>query len=571
MIIRVAIDNLVIVEHAEFEPGPGLTTVTGETGAGKTLLATAVQLLFGGDANAAHVAAGADHAWVEGEFDVGDEFWADPTVETLAGLRPDEDGPLVLARRVDAGGRSRAMAWGRTVAKADLASAGALLVASAGQHVQRRLLSPAFQRDAVDRAGGDGAAELLEAMRGAWRELDAARAELARVEADVAAAAERAEQVRDDLERIDALAPSADDKDGLLAERARARGHEQLVEALAEAVAALDGGGSDAAGGAIDLVGRAWSHAQAGAEVDEGVADVAGTLLGAQEALGDAARELASRLGELDGGPRSLDDIEERLAAYDELERRFGGTVESVLARRVELARQRELIDGGAAALEAANSMHAAAQEACERTALLLTEVRRSTAARLSADVAASLAELGMHDSVFEVAIEPAALGPSGTDRVELRLAPAAGIELRPVAQVASGGELSRIALALLVASGVTEAGTLVFDEIDAGIGGHTAHAIASLLRRLAEHQQVICITHLPQVAARASTHVVIDKQAGRTSMRPLCTEDAVLDELCRMLGAPADDEHARTHARGLRGPRVARGPSRSELTLAVD
>ncbi|MCW2928611.1 MAG: recN [Thermoleophilia bacterium] len=562
MIVRVDIENLVIVEHAEFAPGPGLTAITGETGAGKTLLATAIDLLFGGDADAGQVGPGASQAWVEGEFDVDDAFWSQPEVATLAELRPESDASLVLARRVDASGRSRALAWGRTVTKGDLAAAGRLLIATAGQHVQVRLRSSEHQRHTLDRTGDAAHAALLDEVReavAAWNTAHARRVELEELARDGAA---RIEVLRDDLARIDAVGPSVEDEAELVTRRDRARHHAAIVEALASAGTLLDGGGSD--GGVIDLAGRAYAELDRAATVDPELAELAAMLLDAQATLTDVAGTIGSRLGDLSEGPGSLDEIEDRLAAYDELKRRHGGTVESVLAAWETLREQVDAIDDTGGTLDAARTAEAATQAAADAAAARLTASRCALADQLVADVRESLDELGMSGSVFRVGVEEAPLAGHGADRIELLLAPAEGIEPRPVAQVASGGELSRIALALLVAttrsSDRAQVGTILFDEIDAGIGGHTAHAVASMLRRLADHRQVLCITHLPQVAARADAHVVIEKSdAGsgvRTSLHALSGEDAVVDELVRMLGADATDDAAREHARQLRGPR---------------
>jgi DNA repair protein RecN (Recombination protein N) len=245
-----------------------------------------------------------------------------------------------------------------------------------------------------------------------------------------------------------------------------------------------------------------------------------------------------------------------------------------VLAAWDDARAQVELLDDSTGALQRASAAHDAALADATAVAARLTESRRALSGTLAAAVSELLAELGMNGSVFRVAVEDAPITSTGADRVTLLLAPAMGIEPRPVAQVASGGELSRIALALLVATlggdcdtgeedrGV---GTILFDEIDAGIGGHTAHAVASMLRRLADHRQVLCITHLAQVAARADASVVISKSVGdevRTTLTALQTEDEIQAELVRMLGADADDDAANEHARQLRGPRFFVDPA---------
>jgi DNA repair protein RecN (Recombination protein N) len=569
MIVRVDIENLVIVERAEFAPGTGLTAITGETGAGKTLLAIAIDLLFGGAADAGQVGPSGEQAWVEGEFEPDAAFWAHPEIEALAQLRPEPDASLVLARRVDANGRSRALAWGRTVTKGDLAAAGKLLLATAGQHVQVRLKSADVQRTTLDESGTAAHRSELDRMRAAYATLTAARQQLEAVEQQAQEAARRGDQLRDDLARLDEVAPNVEEERELREQRDRARHHAGIVEALAATRAVLEGDGS----GAVDLVGRAYAELQRAAELDSSLGELVGTLLAAQESLTDVASGIGSRLGDLADGPGSLDEIEDRLGAYDELKRRFGGTLESVLVAWDDARAQVELLDDSTGALERAAAAHDAAHANAVEVAERLTASRCALADQLAGDVADLLAELGMTGSVFRVAVEDAPLAATGADRVTLLLAPAAGIEPRPVAQVASGGELSRIALALLVATlgegsdGDRGVGTILFDEIDAGIGGHTAHAVASMLRRLADHRQVLCITHLPQVAARADASVVISKSAGdevRTTLTALRGEDEVRAELVRMLGADADDAAACEHARQLRGPRFDVAGSRS-------
>lgn len=552
MILSVNIENLVIVEQASFTPGPGLTTVTGETGAGKTLLATAIALLFGGDADAALVGASGDDAWVEGEFEVADSFWHHPDVAALCELRPDSETPLVLARKVSRSGRSRALAWGRTITRTDLAAAGRLLLATAGQHAGRRLLAASYQRDQIDAAGDDRHQALRARVVDAWQELEHARSELDRIAHECTQISERAEHVRDDISLIRAVGPSTDDEAQLVAQRTVARNGASLAAALDRAHHMIAADGASA----IDLVGGAASAATEAALIDTSLADVADALHDVQSQLVDHASRLSARRHELSESSHAIDDIEERLSAYDDLKRRFGGTTESVIARLAQLETDLELIDSGDEVLARARDRHAAAENALHAVCEQLSASRCAVADTIAAQVTDALRELGMSDSVFRIEVTDAPASRSGSDRVQLMLAPSQRLEPRPIGEVASGGELSRIALALHLATGSGEAPTMVFDEIDAGIGGHTAHAIASMLKRLAQSAQVICITHLPQVAARADTHVVIAKTAGATSLTTLSDEEAVISELCRMLGSDESDEAARSHARELRGPR---------------
>jgi DNA repair protein RecN (Recombination protein N) len=564
MILRVGIDNLVIVEQAEFLPGRGLTSVTGETGAGKTLLATAINLLFGGDATAAHVGAAGDDAWVEGEFEVDDDFWQHPSVEALRELRPDTSTPLVLARKVSRSGRSRAMAWGRTVARQDLQAAGALLVASAGQHAGRKLMSAAYQRELVDTAGGETHAQLLTDMAQAFEAWESARSAELQLTEQAATMRAAVDQMRDDLAMIDAVQPSEEDADELVLRRDRIRNSAALHEAIMRAHEALAADGVSA----VDLLGAAASAAREAVELDASLEETAAALLELQSQASECSGMLRGHLDTVSETPDALDAIEERLSAYDELKRRFGGTVAAVRARREQLEADLAIATDMDGARDRAAATTRAAHDVATSVAARLSVARCRLADELAAHVTGSLRELGMSDSVFRIEVTEAELGRRGADTIQLMLAPSDRLTPGPVTDVASGGELSRIALALHVATGAGEAPTMIFDEIDAGIGGHTAHAIASMLARLAQHAQVICITHLPQVAARAHTHVVISKDAGTATLANLGSEDDVIDELCRMLGADPLDAGARTHALELRGVRHGIAASREHVDI---
>ncbi|MBC7644309.1 MAG: AAA family ATPase, partial [Thermoleophilia bacterium] len=295
MIVRVSIDNLVIVDHAEFEPGPQLTAVTGETGAGKTLLATAIGLLFGADAEGAQVGIRGDHAWVEGEFELSEALWSDPALEVFTQLRPEPDAPLVLARKISDSGRSRALAWGRTISKTDLAAAGRLLVASAGQHAGRRLVSPAWQRSLVDKAGDAAHETLLGLMQDAHAGVVAAHADHVRVNEAAARIGERAEAVLDDLSRIDGVQPSLDDFAELRTQRDRARNHAALHEALATAYTAV----ADDESPVSSNIGRAVSELITASGWDPTLEPLAAQMSDLQQGLASVASDVRGRLDEL--------------------------------------------------------------------------------------------------------------------------------------------------------------------------------------------------------------------------------------------------------------------------------
>jgi DNA repair protein RecN (Recombination protein N) len=364
--------------------------------------------------------------------------------------------------------------------------------------------------------------------------------------------AARAAQITHDLELISSIDPSVEDEDELLRSRAIARNSAELHNHLSSALEVLDGQRSGS--GAIDALGAAWSHVSTAANIDEGHQDAASTLLAAQDQVSELAAELRSSIESLADAPGRIEQVEERLGAYDDLHRRFGGTTVAVLAYWNQLIQDAELVSDIDGALAKAQAQVDEAERAYQVAALELTQARLALADKLESAVVAELADLGMSHSVFVVGLDPVAPGPRGVESVEFRIAPAAGIEPRPISAVASGGELSRIALALHVSLGAQDTPTIIFDEIDAGIGGITAHAVGSRLARIAKTgTQVICVTHLAQVAAQSSGFVLIERTEDGTTVRSLNTEDEFVAELCRMVGAPTTEPSAWSHAQNLR------------------
>ncbi|WP_320671624.1 DNA repair protein RecN [Patulibacter defluvii] len=553
MLLELRVENLLLIERAELDLVPGLNVVTGETGAGKTVLAHALDLLLGAKPRSGIVRPGAAEAWVEGVFALPDEL-----PEEIADRLPADAEELVLARRVTAEGRSRAFLGGRSATAADLREVGTALLAFHGQHEARRLLSPAAQLALLDgfcdAHGGAGAGHLerraehaaaYAAERDARRRLEELR--------EAAGARERElDLLRFELAEIDEVDPSADEREELAAARERLRHVEALRQAAFVAAQAL---GSEEGGAGTALV--------AGEAALDGVAGVDAALDGLGERLrslrieaDDLAGELQRHLDGLDADPAELERVEERLQAISRLERKHGGTVEAVLAHadrcRARLA-ELEDVEGATAAAEADLA------EAGQRRTLLaerLSAARREAAPALAAATMERLAQLAMPAAVLEVQVGPRDPGPTGGDQCELVLAPNPGVPAAPVREAASGGELSRVMLALLAVAGDGSGATQVFDEIDSGVGGQTGRAVGEQLRALAEGGQVLCITHLPQIAALADRHFAIEKdvdaEPARTVVRRLA-EREVVGELVRMLGGEHGDKGARRHAEELR------------------
>jgi DNA repair protein RecN (Recombination protein N) len=529
---RLRIENLVLIREAELELAPGLNAVTGETGAGKTIFAQAIGLVLGARADSSAVGADASEAYVEAELDVPDGFFDDDEVAGLAELRPEGEAGLVLARRVFGDGRTRAYAWGRSVAREDLAAAAERLIAMSGQFEQRRLARPAFQLDVLDAFCGPDQLERRRAARDAWRELGAARRsheDLARDADGVAARIAELEQLAD---ATDGLEPG--EEDDLRAQRERLLHVSELGSGVADAAAAL---APDDGEGAVSLAARAERALAPIERLAPELGAAAGELRDVALRLREVGSDLHGFLASLDADPALLEDVEGRLERISDLKRRFGSSSYGELLDLAAAARSElEAAAGGRDPVEVAAQDVAAAEARMDALANALRDERRAKAEAFAQAVAAELQGLGMGEGEFLVELRDRDAGPAGVDEAVFLVRPNAGLPFGPVAETASGGELSRIALALAAVAGGE---TLVFDEIDAGIGGVTAHAVASTLQRLAERAQVLTITHLPQIASVADRHFRVEKLPGDpTHTRIEELDDLVRrEELERMLG----------------------------------
>jgi DNA repair protein RecN (Recombination protein N) len=550
MMLRLQIENLALIERAELELSPGLNVFSGETGAGKTMLAQAIGLLAGGQPGSALVGPHAEEAYVEAEFELPDGLLAEPELAALADLRPEGEETLVVARRLFRSGRSRALVWGRSCARADLESLGERLLEVSSQHEARRLARPVEQLALLDAHAGLEAA--TAEMADAWRTLREARSALAAAEAGAEDAKRRREHLEDLADRVEELDVQPREREALEAERMRLRHLDELTAAIAGAAELLTPEDGE---GALAAVARATDLVAGAVRFEPPLEGVEGELRDAAVRLEEAAIDLRGRLTELDADPGRLEGVEARLQAFADLERRYGLPLADVLR---EGAAAREALDGLAGSEERLSEL---AQELVEAEAAAAERARELSAARAAAtgplarSVEAELAELGMPDARMEIVLAEAELGPRGADRAEIRLAANPGLPAGPLSQVASGGELSRIALALRVAARASGGpGTLLLDEVDAGVGGRTAHAVGERLRVLSTDAQVICITHLPQIASLADGHFRVLKRTGEPSATEVerLDGDAVVEELARMLGG--DDDAALRHAQAMRG-----------------
>jgi DNA repair protein RecN (Recombination protein N) len=546
MLRVLSVRDYVIAERVELEPGPGCTVLTGETGAGKSILVDALELLVGGRADAALVRAGAERAELAAEFDLPARA---PLAAWLAerGLEGDP-GSLILRRTLERGGRSRCFVNGHAATLAQLREAGEFLVDIHGQHEHQSLLRTGAQRALVDAHGG--AAGLAEDCAAAFREWQRLRTIAAEASEQFARReAERAE-LEDQVALLDKLAPRAGEWEALAAEHRRLAHGSSLLAGAQSALEAL----SEAEGASLPQLAAVTGRLRALAENDARLAPIVELLASAQAQAGEAMRELRHYASGVDLDPQALRDAEARIEALHAAGRRFRVRPEA-LPEHAQALRGRLKDLALAASPEALEKEVAGAAARYAAAAKKLSAKRKATAQALAAAVTEGMQQLAMKGGRFAVTLreleEPAA---SGMEAVEFEVSSHPSLPLRPLAKVASGGELSRISLALqLVAARASPVATLVFDEVDAGIGGAVADVVGRSLRRLGRERQVLCVTHLPQVAAHGDEQwTVLRSGAARgkvgTSVARL-DRAARIEELARMLGGAEITATTRKHA----------------------
>ncbi|ORV94537.1 DNA repair protein RecN [Mycobacterium interjectum] len=575
MLTEIRIESLGAISAAVGEFGRGLTVLTGETGTGKTMVVTGLHLLGGARADPTRVRSGADRAVVEGRFatsDLDDETATqlDAMLEDLGGER-DEDGSVIALRSVSRDGPSRAYLGGRSVPAKSLGDFTTELLTLHGQNDQLRLMRPDEQRGALDRFAGAGPAlERYRKLRDAWL---TARRDLIDRRGRARELAQEADRLKFALNEIDTVDPQPGEDDALVADILRLSELDTLREAAATARAALSADDADGPGqSATDTLGKARAALES--TDDATLRALAGQIDEALTVVADAAHELGGFLDELPVDASALEFKLARQAELRTLTRKYAADIDGVLrwAResRDRLA-QLDVSEEGLAALE--RRVDELARELSDG-AVDLSKLRRKAAKRLAKEVTAELSGLAMADAEFtiEVALDtagagaddPAALalpsgelvraGGDGIDQVEFGFAAHRGMTVLPLAKSASGGELSRVMLALEAVLAASAAGTtMVFDEVDAGVGGRAAVQIGRRLARLARTHQVIVVTHLPQVAAYADVHLVVHSAGPKgTSVVRRVTDDDRVAELARMLAGLGDSDSARAHAREL-------------------
>jgi DNA repair protein RecN (Recombination protein N) len=542
VLTEISVENVALIEEATLELSPGLNAVTGETGAGKTLLATALQMLLGGRARSEAVRTGARRATVEGTFALPDETGTAILADALGDLAEEieVEGGLVLRRTLTDDGRSRCYVGGVAVPVRALASLGERLVSYHSQREQTRLTEPAEQLAILDDFLDKGAARAKDEHASLWHAVERDRRELEGLRTTGEARLRELDYLRYQISELEAAGYSAGEVADLTRERDRLRNVTDLLQAAAAATSALS---SEEGGGAIDSVAGAASELERASRYDESLSGSLGRLNALSAELEDVLYELRAYVDELEADPTRLEAVEDRLAALRALERKYGADVQGYLESAREQLRRLENLDEESSGLEA---RIAEGGGRLGELAAAITAGRQKAAERLSEKVQENLADLNLGKTTFRAELVPAPPGPSGVERVEFVIRPNPGEPELPVKGYASGGELSRIMLAIRLAQERIEPGaTYIFDEVDAGIGGETAMAVGAKLRELGERNQVLTITHLPQIASEAGSHIVVTKEeaGGRTITRIRRVEgEERLHEMARMLSGRIDE-----------------------------
>ena len=561
MLEELEIHNLGPIRSALIAPAGGMTAITGETGAGKSMLLSAIRLISGGPSDGGRVSVGAQEAWAQGVFEVASSSAAVAAARE-AGFEP-EDGELFLSRKVPASGRSRSMLSGRSVPRSVLASVAAELVTIHGQADQLRIATVSRQREFLDRYAGDEVA--LAAYGKTWNALRAMDERLERLSSQESSMRQQADYLRESIERINRVDPQPGEMDELRARRDRIENAAEIAEGVTRALGALDASqvtDDVESASAADLIDRA-SQALRAIHVEGVFSELADRLDSISTDLSDVVFSLS---GEVDNeaSVEDLDAINGRIHELDELTRRWGPELSDVITWRDKAVYDLEDLDASPEKVERLEAERAQLLEAAKKAAQAVSKRRRAAAKELASKVTAELDSLAMGTSKLEIRVaEREQLDVTGADDIEFLFTPFPGSPQLPMGKSASGGELSRLMLALelvaaekhVVAGGTVPPMTFIFDEVDAGVGGKAAVELGARLAKLAQSAQVLVVTHLPQVASWADEQYVVAK--GETDDGSIATTinqvrgEARVHEIARMLSG-SESETSLEHAEEL-------------------
>jgi len=555
VIDSISINDLGVISQAELPLGKGLTVVTGETGAGKTMVVTALGLLLGQRADTSRVRSGADSAWVEGRFVVDGIDQVTTSINDVGGFI--EDGSVILSRHVPSSGSSKAVVGGRAAPVAILQEIAEHLVVVHGQSDQVRLTSEAAQRVALDRFGGAELRAALDTYRAVYDKWREASSRLQQFDDDAEWAVSETARLTDALDAIERVRPLPGEDETLRALSERLQNTEELRSQVSLAKQALAGDSGDMdTKDATTLLDEAYRALERVSGTDSSLVSPREALKELGFRLGDVVVELSGYLTSLEGeAGMDLEEVMQRRAVLGDLTRQYGPTVDDVLAFEEDAAKKLLELDRSDTARQELAHEVSQLREQMVSTSQALTALRQKAASAISDAVTAELQALAMPDARFVVeVVEKAEPTQSGSDQIRFLLAPHSGSEPRPLGKGASGGELSRVMLALEVVIASADAvPTYIFDEVDAGVGGASALEIGKRLQALARHAQVIVVTHLAQVACFADNHITVEKdrtgEFTKSSVRALDV-DGRLVELARMLGGDSSSQSAVEHAR---------------------
>jgi DNA repair protein RecN (Recombination protein N) len=553
MLVELAVENYAVIEKVRVRFHPGLNLLTGETGSGKSIVVDALALLLGGRASAEMVRSGAERARVSGIF----ELARDQGLQALLGEAgiETEDGELIVEREILASGKSRAFAGSRPVTTALLRELAGYVGDIHGQHDQQQLFWPSVQREMLD--GFAGAAELAaetSALYAHWRAASEELAELDRTSQENLRQADLWTFQRNEIETV---APQPGEDARLESERRVLRNVVRLQETAGAAYDALYEN-PESVTAQLRAVARRLEEL---GRIDESAAEIAAALQPASIAADEAAHALRHYLGKLEADPARLEELETRLAALEKLKRKYGATLDEVLGFGEDVRRQLAAVQTSGERQEALRKEIRSWEAAYESAAGKLSGERKDAARRLGKRVEGELASLAMEQTRVEIRVSPAEWSAAGADAVEFLISPNVGEELKPLDKIASGGELSRVALALKTCTAPARTDrqavprTLVFDEVDAGVGGSAAEAVGRRLKKLAQSSQVLCVTHLAQIAGFADHHYYVEKHAAKGRTQATVEEldrAARTREIGRMLSGERVTAEALRHAEQL-------------------
>jgi len=564
MLANLTIKNFVLIEDAELEFAPGLNVLTGETGAGKTLLTRALGLLMGERAEDGLIGSRGSDASIQAIFDLDQSEVDELPAELSDVLGEIIPGSLIVGRRLGKQGRNRCFVNDSAVTLTSLSGIVGGLLSFAGQHEYRRLLDPRYQLAVLDKWAGDETLQTAADFRDAYVKARDAERQLAEIRREEEGRLRELDLLRFQVKELLEAGLSVPEEQELLAEQRILARSEDILRGTASAAECLNCG--EEATDASQLIGQAMTHLGGLRDLDADLDQIGDSLTELGYQVNELARSLHSYSDKVAIDPGRLDEVNERLRLYTDLSRKYGGSTESAVSHLSDAQERVERLEGTAEDLSRLEAVIAAETDRALSLGARLTAGRSEAIPRLEKAIAAQLAGLGMSDASVGISIQTVeewgGLKESGADSVEFLLAANPGQPARSLAKTASGGELSRVLLAVKCAlAGAGGSETLVFDEIDAGIGGRTAVSVGKKLRELAEDSQLLVITHLAQVAALASRHFLIDKVSGADdTVARLSTlgEGDVVEELCRMLGGRGDDQETMTLARDMRDRALA-------------